>query len=67
MRIRTHARPRARAQIYEAVWGPAPSQFMLATQKGSVDVVALPHMDVAWSLRGHASTCYCFATDKQFK
>lgn len=35
---------------------------MAATDKGSVDVMTFPNMDVQWSLRGHTATCYCFST-----
>jgi hypothetical protein len=63
----THIHSRAHIQVYDAMWGPAINQVMIATQKGSVDVVSLPHFETLWSMRGHSSTCYCFAMDGSHK
>ena len=54
-------------QVYEVMWGPAPQQLMVATQRGSVDVLSTPNMEVLWSLQAHTSACYCFATDRRHK
>jgi len=62
--VRSHKFP---MEVHEVMWGPAINQIMLATNKGCVDVVSLPHLESMWSLRGHSSTCYCFATNSSHK
>jgi hypothetical protein len=54
-------------QVDEIYWGPTVYQMMIATQKGSIDIVSLPSLDPLCSLRGHSSGVYCLTTNKMHR
>lgn len=54
-------------QIYEISWGPSPSHFMVATEKGAVEILSFPNLEPLWTLRGHSSTAYCFSCSRNNK
>mmetsp|Transcript_2481 Transcript_2481/g.6388 ORF Transcript_2481/g.6388 Transcript_2481/m.6388 type:complete len:335 (-) Transcript_2481:529-1533(-) len=62
--VKSHKFP---AEIYDVHWGPTPSHLMVASEKGCVDVLSLPTMDVLWSLRGHAAQCFSLAMSRSQK
>ncbi len=38
---------------------------MVATNDGTVNVHALPDMNLMWCLKGHQYSCYTFAVDRE--